>query len=167
MVSLDPRAFRWVLLALLASLALNLFVAGMISGRYFAPEPPGPPLAAGHPLAFGDGPMRGLVKRMAANLPREHRPAFHAAFAEHREALGAAGKRMREAHHDVRRAIAAEPFDPAALDAALANLRAREDEFRHEMHAAVADAVGRLPPEARHHLSKRRHRPWRRDHDDD
>ncbi len=154
MVTLDARAFRWVLPALFVSLGLNLFVGGVLAGRYLAPEPPETPVAARLP-AHTDRPVRALIKRMAARLPADERAAFVEIVSQHREALVAAGAAIRDARRKVHKAMAAEPFDRAPLDAAFAELRASSDEFRQTMHEAIADGVQGLPADARRHLAER------------
>lgn len=165
MVTLDARAFRWVLPALFVSLGLNLFVGGVLAGRYLAPAPPEPSPAFARLPMDEDRPVQALVQRIAARLPAGERAAFVEAVSGHREAMAAAAGAVHEARRKVNMAMAAEPFDRAALDAAFAELRASSDQFRTAMHRAIADGVQGISVESRRHLAERdrrgRHR-WPR-----
>jgi uncharacterized membrane protein len=143
--------------ALVASLAINLLVAGAIAGHF---------LSGRHHAWHGWGMMRGevdrmpdrpgerVIGRMAAALPSENRAAFEAAMEQHRQPLAEAGRGVRDARTKVRDAMAAEPFDRARLESSFAELRARSQQLQTAVHGAVADAAAKLPPEARAKLAQ-------------
>jgi uncharacterized membrane protein len=56
----------------------------------------------------------------------------------------------------VRNALVAEPFQPEALETALAKLRAETAETQAAFHAALVQIVRELTPEARHRLAESR-----------
>ncbi|MGQ0663553.1 MAG: periplasmic heavy metal sensor [Pseudomonadota bacterium] len=147
MVTFDARMGKWLAIALFVSLGVNLFLVGLMAGRYLGPS--APPFASG-PSPAGDRPW--FIHRMAENLPPEHRQVFEDAMAERRRDMGAANAAMREARRRVRDALVAEPFDRAALEAALADLRNRALDSQKAVHDAIAGAAQRLPPEARRPL---------------
>jgi len=175
MVTLDARAAKWVLAALVASLGVNLFVGGMVLGGRFHHPPPGTFFQSeGRERGeAGRGMSAFLMDRMAGALPREARGEFRRAVGEHRAAMAEADKNFRETRDKLRAAMAAEPFDRAALDAAFAEMRTRMGESQAAMHAALTDAAARLSPEARKRLSewdprdRRKKRDWFRDRDRD
>jgi uncharacterized membrane protein len=174
MVTLDARAGKWVLAALIASLGVNLFVGGMVLGGRFHHPPPGMFQSEGRERGAADRGMSAFVMdRMAGALPREARGEFRRTVGEHRAAMAEADKNFRGARDKLRAAMAAEPFDRAALDAAFAEMRTRMGESQAAMHAALTDAASRLSPEARKRLSewdprdRNKDRRWTRDRDRD
>ena len=165
MVTLPVLSPRWLGGMLAASLALNLFLAGVFVGRYAAdpgaavavPAPATEP-ARGERGPLADLPGRPFIQRMAQNLPPEERAKFEAAVAAHRPALSAAASRVREVRLRVHDAIAVEPFDRAALETAFEQLRRRNEELQKAIQTALADAVAGLPPDARKALAEWRGR---------
>ncbi|HEX6981035.1 MAG TPA: periplasmic heavy metal sensor [Alphaproteobacteria bacterium] len=139
---------------LVASLGLNVFLAGIVGGSWFSDEPSAVPAAAGAPNRGpgGDMPGRSLIRRMAATLPPEHRTAFEATMASHRPELEKAAAAVREARDMVRNALAQDPFDRAALDAAFTELRRRNDVLQATIQRAIAEAAADLPVDARKRL---------------
>jgi uncharacterized membrane protein len=82
-------------------------------------------------------PMRGVWRRRDAVLqPRS-------------EAVDAARRAVRDA-------LVAEPFDPAAMDSALAGLRVQTDAAQVVLHRALADAARELNAEDRRRLADSR-----------
>ena len=76
MVNDTPKRRPWILIALIVSLALNLFLGGLMIGRWVS----GPPH---HRMPFAAGAERGpagepgrILQRMAGSLPPDQRPAF-------------------------------------------------------------------------------------------
>jgi len=151
MVNLSPRGTTWVLIFLFVSLALNLFVAGVVVAHKLHPHPHG----FGEWQQRGDNepPMRAFVDRLAGKLPPDDRTKFLALVGDYRAELGTAGQALRLARGKVRDALAADPFDRNALESALGDVRARMQDMQKVMHAAVVDAATQLSPEARKSLS--------------
>lgn len=165
MVTLDPRSGKWLLLALVVSLGLNLFVGGLVLGHRLHREPHGdwtrPQHAENEPRIFG------FVGRMASALPLGDRKQFIGAMETYHGELAAADARLRQARQKVRDAMAADPFDRTALENAFADVRTSMTDVQKVLHGALADAVSRLPPAARKDLSEwePRARDKDRDHD--
>lgn len=150
MVSLTPRLGKWMMALLVASVGANLFLGGLLVGRWVAPRPmtmAGPPMG-GPP----DRTLRGPIDRMAQSLPAEQRAEFERALTQRRREAAEAGRAMQEARMKVRDALIAERFDRAALDLALVELRAQNDRLQKSFHDGIADAAQRLPLEARRRL---------------
>src|SRR5262245_60644321 len=123
MVSEALKSRPWVLIVLVVSLGLNLFLGGLMAGRWFS-GPPHRPHAAATPGERGAAGEPGrILQRMAATLPPEHRPAFEAAIAKHRDRVVEAATQAREAREQVREVLRKEPFDRAALDTAFEKVR--------------------------------------------
>jgi uncharacterized membrane protein len=110
--------------------------------------------------AFGMQGERGatgepgrILQRMASTLPPEHRSAFEAVIARHRDRVVQAASQAREAREQVREILRKEPFDRAALDRAFENLRTRNAALQAEIQTAIGEAAADLPPEARQRLA--------------
>ncbi|MDQ2642350.1 MAG: periplasmic heavy metal sensor [Myxococcota bacterium] len=121
-----------VLLAI--SIGLNLVLAGVLLGSRFArghghpPEPPHSGMHAG----------RG----------------FDRALLPHRAELGERRRASAQARSEVQSILNREPLDRAALDAALAKLRAETQQSQEILHRALSEAAVKAPPEQRRALGK-------------
>lgn len=151
MVTFTPRAAKWLLAGLIVSLGLNLFLGSMIFGRHF--HRPHGEMFAERAVPAADRPLRRIAQRMFASIPDDQRPILESAFAEQRPKLAAASQASRDAREKVRLALQAEPFDPAALDRAFAELRARTDDVQSVMHITIAGAAAKMSGEGRKHLA--------------
>jgi uncharacterized membrane protein len=145
MVSLEPRTGKWLAIALTASLGVNIFLAGLFVGRQMV-EPPALRTVAFRP---GDRPMPAFVDRVAAALTPDHRDTFLTAMGKFRPQIEASGDAVREARMKVRQLLAAEKFDRAATEQAMAELRQRNTEYQRTVQAALLGAAEALPPDAR------------------
>jgi hypothetical protein len=111
------------------SVALNVLFVGVWAGRLVHRE------RVGRNVATFDGrAMRGVWKRHDAML----RPRG--------EALEASRRRVTEA-------LLAEPFQPEALDAALAQLRAETDGAQRALHRALVDSARDLSADDRRQMA--------------
>lgn len=124
-----PRTRGWVKVVLAISLALNLAIVGLAAGAMLRNG--GPP-GRDDDRDFGLGPL-------ADALSREDRRALRSAFLD-RYADGLGGRAALRADFDaLLAALRAEPFDPAALDAAFASIAARNADLLDRGRAVVAD----------------------------
>lgn len=163
MVTFTPRAGKWLLGLLVVSLGINLFLGSMILGRhFFRPHPDRFAERAERAVPAADRPLRNITQRMFAALPDNERPALEAALAEQRSALSQASRANREAREKVRDALAADPYDPAAVDRAFAELRTRTEEVQRAMHGAISSAAAKMTPEGRKRLADWNPEPERR-----
>jgi len=162
MVTLDARTGKWVLLALVVSLGLNLFVGGLVVGGRFHHPPPGAFLHERHVDAKNEPRVFLFVNRMARELPPDERRNFMTVVNGYRGELTEADRNLRDARKRVREAMAAEPFDRAALENAFADVRVRFDDLQKVLHGALADAASRLPPDARQRLAQQDSKDRRR-----
>ena len=137
---------RWLRVALIASLALNLFFAGLMG--VWAVKP----LVRDH---RGPGPGEGIVERLAGRLPEADQPILRQAFAK-RPDIGRLLDEARKAQQDARRSLRADPFDPDAFQAAAERVRTARDAAQSEIHQAVREAATRMSAEGRARLARGR-----------
>ncbi|HYE00803.1 MAG TPA: periplasmic heavy metal sensor [Alphaproteobacteria bacterium] len=133
---------RRLRLLLIASLALNLALGGLLAGGAIRQWAWG-----GH---GGEAPMRGLMRV----LPAESHEAARAALAAGRPEMEARLAALRDARRELVAALAREPYDRAAVEAAFAALRARTAEVQAQAHGTVAGLAAGLGPEQRRRLGQ-------------
>jgi uncharacterized membrane protein len=135
-------AVRWtrILGALLVlSLGVNVFLSGWVaSSLWYRPPPPGP-----------------MVERFAARLSADDAKILRAAFA----AVDRERARAPDLHARVVAALRAEPFDPVALDKALADEFAGLETFGERLRGALVQAAERMSPAGRLTLAEEQGRP--------
>ena len=154
MVTIDARAGKWLALALLVSLGANMFMGGLLAGRFAGRQPDGPPVTGNDPLnAAGPQPVAVAIRRMAAALPDPDRTMFEQAFFERRREIMQANVARRQAGLSLREAIMADPFDRARVERAFTELRARNEDVQRVLHTIGLDAIARLPRESRQALA--------------
>jgi uncharacterized membrane protein len=149
---------------LLGSLMVNLFLVGGVLGDRFAPEPAPPPLlmterplaenAAGSGASADPAPasrsrLAGQMRDVIAQLPPEERRAVNSAFAQRRQQLRAERDGVLAARARARELMGAEPFDAAALAAALAELRAATTTLQTTNHRVLLETAPNLTAETR------------------
>ncbi len=122
--------------ALLASLALNLFVAGMLLGRDLHEQ---------EPEQGGDRSRHGL----AALVPPGAREVVGQRLDEHRAEFEARIDSLRTARRQAFALLRADPFDAAAARAALATLRERTLATQELVHELLIETAQRTPAEVR------------------
>jgi len=122
---------RKLVLGLAASILLNVFLIGLWAGRFMktarAPAP--------ESTEIDTAPIRGVWRKRDAVL----RPR---------------GEAVAAARRSVRAALVAEPFDPTALESALAGLRTESDAAQIALHHALVDAAKELGPDDRRRLAE-------------
>ncbi|MBW2525155.1 MAG: periplasmic heavy metal sensor [Deltaproteobacteria bacterium] len=139
-------AKKWAI-ALVVSLALNLFLGGMMTGRWMS-KPPAPP---GHGMG-----MR--VRSVEASLRRHLDPSVHGTLkeidAKHQETIRTHMKEANQASRRASKALVAEPFDEEAARQAFAEARAKQAAARKAMQDALVELAAALPPGERKKLRK-------------
>lgn len=124
---------KWLVIALIASATANLGLVGFWVGMQSGPSPW---------AARGFDPTVGLG-RLLRFLPEERRDDVLGN--DKRREIRASLRDMRRAQRAIDRALAAEPFPPDELEAALR--RFAENQAR--MHAAFVDVAAALTPDER------------------
>ena len=142
------RAEKWLLAGLGVSLALNGLFAAMI---FFHP---------GHPRDRHGPDVR--LGRMEEHLSDESRAVLKQTVQARRETLASEFGAMRDARQGVADALSAEPFDQAALEAALAKVREHQDVIQETVQASFVEAASKLPRDERMKLAKGGERLMRR-----
>jgi len=149
--------FRLVSVALFASLAVNLFLGGLMMGRWLDPRHHGGP-----PHMERDRPPEGSAPGwLRRAVGPEGAPALEQAWrakSSEIEPLRAASDRARAA---VVEALEATPYDPAAYATALSAYRDAMNRMRMAVDGFMVDIVGQLTPEQRLRLVERG-REWER-----
>jgi hypothetical protein len=136
---------RKLSIALAVSVALNLFALGFLVARGFHGHRGhgGPPEAREELHARHGRKARGFGP-YAAELSEARRTAMRS----HRRGIA-------DAQRAVTRALAAEPFDRAALQAALQALRAQQAAAGEAAHDALVELAGKLDAPGRRALAER------------
>ena len=131
---------------LLGSLALNLFfigIAGSMAVRHWIEPPP----------AALDRSDAARIGRIAATLPPADAELLRAQFAQQREAVETARETIRRTQDAIRAALRAEPFDVAAMRAAMTETRAARETFYQTLQSVVATAASQMTPAGRNKLA--------------
>ena len=132
---------RW---AFLISLALNLFFIGVSATHALRDQIDG----QGH---FKPG-LR--LDAMVETLPSADGAKLRAALDADMDRVSAAHVAYRAAQATARAALQAAPFDQAALDTALADIRAKREILQRVLHAIVTRAAAQMSPAGRERLGE-------------
>jgi uncharacterized membrane protein len=143
------RAPRWLLMALFASLAVNLIIVGSLAGAVWRHR--GPPAGAGVVIPNLLG--------YASTFAPERRKEIWELTREERSRMRPFRREVRAAREETTKALAAEPFDRQQFLAA----QSKQAEAEHRARAAVQDlflkiAESLTPEERRAFASWRDHR---------
>ncbi len=143
MVTIDARAGKWLALALLLSLGVNVFLGGLVAGRHF-----GQPAASQREALAPGGP----IQRLVASLPPDDRGAVQKAFAKRRAELAGDRRAVQAARAQVAQILAADTYDLAAQQKAFAEVRARTEALQRLLHEGLAEAAQEMSVEGRRSL---------------
>lgn len=150
-----PARIRWLLIG---SLTLNLLIIGLVAGMA---------------LRFGAGPPQMIAERSlgfgpwSGGLEREDYNALRKGFEAKGQDLRAAARADRAARAALVAALRAEPFDPAALDAIIAEMQQRTLERLELGQTLIRAHVLAMTPAARHAFADRLERSLKRRGDKD
>jgi uncharacterized membrane protein len=143
------RTPRWVLVALFASLALNLIIVGLVAGAVWRFRTPPPWASAVTPNLLG----------YASTLPAERRKQLWDGTREERGHIRPFRREVRAAREETVKALIAEPFEREQFLAAQARQAEAENRARtavQDLYVKIADG---LTPEERHAFPRwREHR---------
>jgi uncharacterized membrane protein len=135
---------RWLLLG---SLAVNLFLIGLIVALVTR-EPP-----------VTDRSPAGRIDGLASTLPAADGAKLRASFADNRASVEGARKKYEDRREGIRAVLRREPFDNAALRAAMSESRTARQEFDTALQAVMAQAAGDMSPAGRAALADWRSSP--------
>lgn len=131
---------RWLLLG---SLALNLFFIGVaIAMAVRAPAPPS-----------WDRNVFVRVERIAASLPVADADLLRGQVKASQDGIEKAQSTYRAAQDTIRTILRQEPFDAAALQAAMAKARAARQDFDQSIQAVFAGSAAQMSPAGRKALA--------------
>lgn len=130
--------------ALFLSLTCNFFMAGKMAGGSYE--------HGGDAGQHADWQKRD--EEMRQKLSEPDRKVLKEAMQQHRPQIQAIKKEMEDARHKVWEAENAQPFDQAALDAALKNESEKKIAFLHAIRQAREEVSKQLSPEGQAIFSK-------------
>lgn len=140
----EKKRRRWpvltLVIALVMSLGLNLALGGFIAGR----------------LSGGGDPAMAVhenLRRIARTMDEADRKVMRAAFVDRAGEFRQLRRDRRPLMREVRQALRAEPFDPAALETALAGVQQHLVRASTVFQTALIDAANNVSPEARKKLA--------------
>lgn len=139
---------------LLGSLTLNLVFAGAAGAVAFQHATKLPPL---QPVVGLDRGVEQRFDRIAAALPAGDANIMRADFHARAIPLATAETQVRLSEQAVRDALRAQPFDAAAVRAAMEATSRAKERFYKLVHETVAGATAKMSPAGRQALAD-----WRR-----
>lgn len=140
---------RKLAVALAVSVALNLFLLGMLSVRLLHRDR----------VAYG-GPGRALFRADEAFRGDELR--MRRILSDHKRELMTQRRAARKARHHVQAALETEPFDRSRLERELQSLRTETQRSQEALHRAFLDLATEATPEQRRRLGHSMMSPRRR-----
>ena len=141
------RRWSWGRLLLVASLALNLLVGGAIAARFAFPDRVG----RMEGLSFA----QLLPRRFFGDLSRERRKELLDVLKTYRDRFKSGRDRMEQASLVIADALEAEPYDPAATQAAVNGFAAIGGTLINDGAKVAMDVLAKLSPEERKLLAQR------------
>lgn len=135
---------------LIASLAFNLLLVGLIGGAMVSHR-----FGRHHESAFGDPGLRGFMRA----LPKDRREVLRASSEQARQTLRPLRQAVQRARADVDAAMSAVPFDAPRAEKALNDLVAAEATARRAGTTVLVNAVSQMTDQERTHFQQ-----WRRKH---
>jgi uncharacterized membrane protein len=138
----DPKPRRWPIYALIASLAVNLAVIGLVAGLALKGPPERP------------GPEMGLW-RYAGALPEPYRGDMMRQLRDSRDAWRMERDRLAGQRQILARALTAEPYDRATVESALALERSLLDGLAMQGTQALLGQIDRMNAQDRADYAER------------
>ena len=137
-----PPRRRWQSVLLIVSLALNLFLIGILAGGRIAkwsyPE---------MPIAFALSP--GIVSRLIGELPPGAQAEARRLFEDRRWEIRREMRALRTARVEALEILTAEPFDREAFSEAMVAVRRQTLAVQEVVHEVLIDLSSRVDPETR------------------
>ncbi|MCK5720170.1 MAG: periplasmic heavy metal sensor [Thiomargarita sp.] len=140
---------RLFAIVLISSLALNLFIGGILIGGYFQGHPP-------------PHPMRPNLHWMIQSLPEKSKIKIRPLMQAFRPNMFSQMQGIKEARQAVHRKLTAVNFNKESLSQALEHLRQEMGTMQQRMHGQLIEIAGLLDAKERQQLSEATHRkPFR------
>jgi uncharacterized membrane protein len=137
---------RYLAAGLAVSVAVNLFLAGMITAGWLMGRDP--------EVAAREAPPPFFRRGMAA-LSEEVRPIVEDVRRRHAREIVQNTREVRAARREVREALSAGELDRARLEAAFQTLRQRTDRAQSAIHGLMVEIAAALPPDQRREFFER------------
>lgn len=137
---LSPRILR---LALAASVAVNLAVAGVVAGAVLRDPPPPDP---------DRGPAFGMYDRAFTEADRK---ALRQGFRDHKPAFREGWRALQQDTADLVANLRADPYDPARTADIFARQAERGERMMQLGQGVVAEYLAAMSPEDRHAFAQR------------
>ncbi len=148
----NRRVPRWLWLALVGSLAVNLLIIGIAGATLLRWRGGGPP----------GGPYFAVSERLLRSLPAERRQALREVISRHRELKWQNWRELRNARWSLAKSLRSEPFDRSAFEAALTDVQQKELGVRGDFVPVMGDLAAALTAEERQKLLEQLRRERRR-----
>ena len=157
----NPKSRRWLWVALIVSLALNLLFIGVTVGAFLMGGPWGPPR---HRV------MAAAMNEVVRSMPDERRKAARKLLDRIRPEIRSLRRQVRKARRATVMAFRSDPFDEAAFKQAAGELEKAEMNLRVAKTAIAVQLGEHLTAEERRQflrtvMKKSRAGRWKRRHD--
>ncbi|MGY4309303.1 putative membrane protein [Bradyrhizobium sp. USDA 4369] len=136
----DTLRRNWRRIALPASIVLNIFLIAILAGHA---------LSGLRGTAVLNDPVARVLANATATLPPQDAAVFRKSVLDAAPSYAEGLKGLAKARQQLVTRIAAEPFDPAAVQQEFKNWRAATDAFYEAFDGPLTDALARLSPESR------------------
>jgi uncharacterized membrane protein len=150
-MSASPQVFstgrmRWLLLG---SLTLNLIFAGAAGASYIRHTG----TVSLEPVTHMSQGAEHRLDRIATTLPEPDAKIMRSFIRAQAAKVVAAQTSLRLSQEDLRTSLRAEPFNPAAVRAAMAETSAARDNFDQILQEVIASAAAKMSPVGRSKLA--------------
>ena len=139
--------WNWKRIAIVASVALNLFFIGLLGawqGRVlFGGPPPGPPIPQ---------MMRGALRE----LPEDDRHLLEQTFQQQRMEISRLAEGLRTTRNAMSRSLRQNEFNPADFDSKAMEARQARSRLDAALHRVYRDAATGMTPQGREKLGRAR-----------
>jgi uncharacterized membrane protein len=132
---------RWITIALVISLAVNLLVLGLAAGAGWKNW------HGGRRHAFSQG-----MERLLDKMPPERREPLQALFDRYKTEVRPMWRQVRDARRDVIESMRAEPYDENKVRESVAALHTRQAKARDEFTDVILQVMSKLSDEERSDL---------------
>jgi uncharacterized membrane protein len=127
---------RWLLLALIVSLGMNLLIVGVVAGRAMSNR-------------TVDGPFPSHLGWMLKEVDQATRQNIRPMLDAHDKKIRPIRRQMRRAQHDARSLLKQPEFDEQALAESFQKLRSVSDQYQTEMHGMMIEILSNLDADQR------------------
>jgi uncharacterized membrane protein len=134
-----PRTIGILGIAIVISVALNLFLAGEQLGRQFRGPPP--------PIGFDQ-----RLQSFTQDLPDEDQPAAREILGRRHDEIVQKWRALRSATQRATSAVHSDPFEEEEATAAFAKANQRDQDFRKVIQDTLMELASKISPEGRQRL---------------